>query len=211
MARPRHFTAWGPATSLGFNPQTPQITKEQPNQQQKQEAAVLDPGLYWPTSTDMQCACLTCCSCCQPSTVWELLSSQLGNQTSRTHCASGCHHVATAPGPVQGSPVSPCLLEAQRRGEGEETPWGSWSLDGPLLSDGKQPDELGVERLEARRRNCLHPGRATATALCRDRGWTLPRNSEASRESANTAELRLGPPKTIAQIYPGCHTAHPQL
>lgn len=45
-------------------------------------------------------------------------------------------------------------------------------------------------------------------------GWGLDfasRNNEASRESANIAELRLGPPKAVAQMYPGCHTAHPQL
>lgn len=56
----------------------------------------------------------------------------------------------------------------------------------------------------------LHPRRGPQH--CAGQGLDFAsRNSEASRESANTAELRLRPPKTTAQMYPGCHTAHPQL
>lgn len=105
----------------------------------------------------------------------------------------------------------PAYQEAQGRGEGEETFFtlGLLSPDGPLLSNGKQ---LGVgEGLRPEgETGGLHPRRGPQR--CAGRGLDFAsRNSEASRESANTAELRLGSPKTTVQMYPGCHTTHPQL
>ena len=132
MARTRHFHCLGPSNQgPGFNPwRTPQITKEQPNQQQKTRSCKsLDPGLHIgpPQSTDMQCACLTC-SCRQPSTVWELLSSQLGNQTfSRTHSkwVSPCRH-----GPWPCPRLTSFSLPIRRpreevKGRRRYSPWGS--------------------------------------------------------------------------------------
>lgn len=54
----------------------------------------------------------------------------------------------------------------------------------------------------------LHP--PPGPRRCAEQGLDFAsRNSEASRESAKTADLRLGPPKPAARAYPGPHTRCP--
>lgn len=124
------FTAWGPAIKAqGSIPGGPHKPHRSSQNNKKQSCKSLDPGLHTgpPQSTDMQCACLTC-SCHQPSTVWELLSSQLGKQTfSGTHSkwVSPCRH-----GPWPYPKLTNFSLPIRRPGEEVKgrrlsSPWGS--------------------------------------------------------------------------------------